>query len=61
MNSATLAQCPGCTFEVDERKPETASILMQTSMTERIRAMLDRYLRLLEAVALDPIGLSEAF
>jgi amino acid adenylation domain-containing protein len=45
-----------CLFEVDERKPENCRILFDANAYDRneMRAMLDRYLRLLEAASREP-------
>jgi amino acid adenylation domain-containing protein len=45
-----------CLFEVDERKPENCRVLFDANAYDRneIRAMLDRYLRLLEVASRQP-------
>jgi len=45
-----------CLFEVDERKPENCRVNFDANRYDRneMRAMLDRYLRLLEAAAREP-------
>ena len=45
-----------CLFEVDERKPENCRVLFDANAHDRneMRAMLDRYLRLLEAASREP-------
>ena len=46
----------GCTFYVDERKPENCRVNFDANLYDRngMRAMLDRYLRLLEIAAREP-------
>ena len=45
-----------CLFEVDERKPENCRVLFDANAYDRneMRAMLDRYLRLLEVTSREP-------
>jgi acyl carrier protein len=47
---------PKCMFEVDEQKPENCLVLFDANAYDRneMRAMLDRYLRLLEVAARKP-------
>ena len=46
----------GCMFYVDEQKPENCRVNFDANTYDRneMRAMLDRYLRLLEAAAREP-------
>jgi non-ribosomal peptide synthetase component F len=45
-----------CMFDIDEQKPENCRVNFDANIYDRneMRAMLDRYLRLLEAVAREP-------
>jgi amino acid adenylation domain-containing protein len=45
-----------CMFDIDERKPENCRVLFDANAYDRneMRAMLDRYLRLLEVAAREP-------
>ena len=56
-NVGTMPQ--GCTVYIDEQKPENCRVLFDANLYDGMRALLDRYLRLLEAAAREselPIG-----
>jgi hypothetical protein len=46
----------GCTVYIDEQKPKNCRVLFDANLYDRkgMRALLDRYLRLLEAAAREP-------
>ena len=46
----------GCTIYIDERKPENCSINFDANIYDRneMKALLEQYLRLLEAVSREP-------